>query len=273
MAACPAGSQGNRGEVKRLTSIVRRVAGRFLYAMGRRRIATIRAFHPEGCRFEIRDRVESFRVEGFGGEEEFVLMILDELRPGDTLYDIGACVGMVTIHAAKRGATVVAFEPDPGYAQRLATNLALNGTSVQVIRWAVSDTSGETILFTDGAGGVSPSLRQQGTRDRVTVRTHSIDAALKAGEIQPPEVVKIDIEGAEILALRGMSVLLSSPQAPRTIFLELHPDRLPDFGSSSHEVRAMLESAGYVLHYERVRKREIHAVFRKETETDARQWR
>lgn len=254
--------------MKRLTSIARRLMRQFLRAVRRPRIVTIRAFHPDGCSFEVRDSVEEFRVERFGGEEEFVRMILDEVRPGDTLYDVGACVGMVAIHAAKRGARVVAFEPDPGYGQRLATNLALNGISAQVIRWAVSDTAGEACLFTDGASGLSPSLRQAGKRGSVSVRTQSLDAALKAGEIPTPNVIKMDIEGAEILALRGMSNLLRSPQAPRAIFLELHPDMLRDFGSSSDEVRAMLGSAGYVPHYETARARQIHMVLRKATARD-----
>ncbi len=249
--------------MKRLTNLARRLARQLLRAVRRPRIVTIRAFHPDGCRFEVRDSVEEFRVERFGGEEEFVRMILDEVRPGDTLYDVGACVGMVAIHAAMRGATVVAFEPDPGYGQRLATNLALNGTGVQVVRWAVSDAAGEASLFTDGAGSASPSLRQKGMRGRVTVRTQSIDAALETGEIPTPHVIKMDIEGAEILALRGMSDLLRSPQAPRAIFLELHPDMLRDFGSSSDEVRAMLESAGYVPHHETARGDQIHLVLRK----------
>jgi FkbM family methyltransferase len=249
--------------VKRLTGIARRLAGRLLSTARGPRIVTIRAFHSEGCRFEVRDGVESFRVERFGGEEEFLRLILAEVRPGDTVYDVGACIGMVAIHAAKLGATVVAFEPDPGYRERLATNLALNGTSAQVIRWAVSENAGEASLYTDGAGSASPSLRQKGKRGRLTVRTQSIDAALKAGEIQPPDVIKMDIEGAEILALRGMSDLLRSPHSPRAIFLELHPDMLPDFGSSSDEVLAVLESAGYVLGHETARAGQIHLVFRK----------
>jgi FkbM family methyltransferase len=257
-----------RDRVKHLTSIARRLAGRFLGAVRGPRIVTIRAFHSEGCRFEVRDAVESFRVQRFGGEEEFLRSILDEVRPGDTVYDVGACIGMVTIHAAKRGATVVAFEPDPGYGQRLATNLALNGTSAQVIRWAVSESAGEASLFTDGAGSASPSLRQKGGRGHVTVETRSIDAALKAGELQPPDVIKMDIEGAEMLALRGMSNLLRSPHSPRAIFLELHPDILPDFGSSSDEVRAVLKAAGYVLDHETARGGQVHLVFRKAVAPD-----
>jgi FkbM family methyltransferase len=243
--------------------IAGRLARRLLGAVRGPRIVTLRTFHPDGCRFEIRDRVESFRVERFGGEEDFLRTILDEVRAGDTLYDVGACVGMVAIHAARRGASVVAFEPDPGYRQRLATNLALNRTAVQVVEWAVSDSAGEASLYTDGAGHASPSLRQKGKRGRVTVQTRSIDAALKAGEIQPPDVIKMDIEGAEILALRGMSELLRSPTAPRVIFLEVHSGMLPDFGSSPAEVRALLESSGYRLDYEIARGGQIHQIFRK----------
>jgi FkbM family methyltransferase len=249
--------------MRRLTDLARRVASRLLSRLRGPRIVTIRAFDPAGCRFEVRDAVESFRVERFGGEEEFLRQILDELRPGDTLFDVGACVGMVAIHAARRGANVVAFEPDPFYGGRLDTNLALNGTRVQVVRWAVSDGDGEATLFTDGAGGASPSLMQKGSRGKVTVKTRAIDGAVSSGELPAPSVVKLDIEGAEILALRGMQDLLTSPRAPRAIFLELHPDMLPAFGSSAEEVRALLASAGYAAEHEITRAGQIHFVYRK----------
>jgi len=228
------------------------------------RIVTIRTFVPEGCRFEITIPVEAFRVEQYGNEEEFTRLILEELREKDVLYDIGACVGLVTVHAAKKCVHVVAFEPDPGYRSRLETNVRLNSLdNVQIIGWAVSDVQGMVTLFTDGVEGLSPSLREVGKRGSVRVRSDTIDNALGRGEIPVPDVLKMDIEGAEILALRGMRNLLASERAPRAFFLELHPDYLPAFDSCPAEVLSFLESFGYREVYKDVRDAQVHYIYQK----------
>ena len=226
------------------------------------RIVTIKTFVPAGCQFEISTPVEAYRVECFGGEKIFTKKILSELTPSDVLFDIGACVGMVSVHAAKKGVHVVAFEPDPGYYSRLKTNLRLNGLDqVHVVPWAVSDKPGETVLYTDGVGGNSPSLRKVGDRGSVTVRTDTIDLALSRDEFPPPTVIKIDIEGAEILALRGLTRLLQSKTAPRAIFIETHPQFLPLFGSSEAEVMRLLESFRYIQKYKSQREGQMHYMY------------
>ena len=228
------------------------------------RISTVTAFIPEGCRFEISTTVEIFRVEQFGGEKEFTEMILSGLTSSDVLFDIGSCIGMIAVHAAKKGVRVVAFEPDPGYRSRLSSNLKLNGIeNVQIVDWAVSEEPGETKLYTEGMGGRSPSLRRSGWRRAVKVRTETIDHALERGELPRPTVLKLDIEGAEILALKGMKNLLQSDRAPETIFIETHPEFLPQFGSSESEVLTLLESWGYVSSYKNIRSGESHHVYKR----------
>lgn len=71
------------------------------------RIVTIRTFIPKGCRFEITVPMEAFRVQQYGDEEKFTRLVLEELRPTDVLYDVGACVGLVTVHAARKDGRVV----------------------------------------------------------------------------------------------------------------------------------------------------------------------
>jgi len=214
--------------------------------------------------FEVSTPMELYRVEGYGGEEAFTTMILEEVRAGDIVYDIGACVGLVSVHAAKKGATVYSFEPDPFYRSRLIINLNLNRLhKVKVIEWAVSDGDGEASLFTDGAGGLSPSLRKIGERGCVNVKTGSIENALSRGEILTPDIIKLDIEGAEILALRGMQQLLASSKGPRAVFLEVHPDFLKHFGSSEEEAEGVLLKSGYTLSYKTERSAQMHCIFRK----------
>lgn len=209
--------------------------------------------------------MEAFRVEQYGNEEKFTQLILRELLPSDVLYDIGACVGLVTVHAASKGARVVAFEPDPSYRSRLEYNLRLNKlTDVQIVEWAVSDTQGEAMLFTDGVEGWSPSFLKVGKHGSLKVHTDTIDRAIERRQIPEPDVVKLDIEGAEILALRGMRKLLGSERAPQTFFIEIHPDYLPSFDSCSAEVQSLLESFGYRKEYSDTRAAEIHCIYRRQ---------
>ena len=70
---------------------------------------------PGGCRFEVTNEVERFRVLEYGAEREFLERILRLLSPGDVLYDIGACVGMLSLHAAAMGVHVIALPNPPLY--------------------------------------------------------------------------------------------------------------------------------------------------------------
>ena len=227
---------------------------------------TLTNFVSEGCKFEVTTRVEESRVVSLGNEEEFIRLFLAEIQPGDVVFDVGSCVGLHALHAALRGARVVAFEPDPSYRSRLETNVRLNSLdNVQIIDWAVSNIQGVVNLFTDGVEGFSPSLREVDKRDSIRVRCDKIDDALKRCEIPIPDVVKIDIEGAEILALQGMQELLSSDAPPRTLFVEIHPDYLLGFDSSAEEVENLLKTFGYQQKYRVQRKNEVHCIYRKVT--------
>ena len=224
---------------------------------------------PDGCTFEITTPTESFRVEKFGDEKEFTQLILNEIHPSNVFFDIGACVGLVSVYAARKGANVIAFEPDLIYRSRLLKNLMLNDLhNVKIIEWAVSDEHGETYLYTEeNADGRSPSLRNDGNRKAVKVFTDTIDDALARNELPKPDILKMDIEGAEILALRGMKNLLDS-NPPRTIFIEIHPTFLPSFNSTADEVERLIESYGYRVDYKVIRSNTpevqcIHSRYRK----------
>ena len=68
--------------------------------------------------------------------------------------------------------------------------------------------------------------------------------------VSPPvDVVKLDIEGAELAALRGMSALLTGTQRPRALFLECNPELLERAGSSRDELLAWLEAHAYEVEW------------------------
>jgi FkbM family methyltransferase len=208
------------------------------------KIYTLSDLDPRGVSFEATNLVERARIVAHGDEPEYFGAMLAALRPEDVFYDIGANIGLVALHAASRCRTI-AFEPDPSFFARLTRNLRLNPTrSVDAHELAIGAENGTARLFTDGAGGNSPSLAHHGENDVVEVQVRTLDTL---SGLPAPTVLKLDIEGAEVLALRGARRMLSSPTAPRALFLELHDELLPAFGSSAEEVRSIVREAGYGL--------------------------
>src|SRR5690348_7695963 len=63
--------------------------------------------------FRCGNRVEYFRAVEFGGEAEALGAFLFLLRPDDVVWDVGASIGLLSVHAATAARNVVAFEPDP----------------------------------------------------------------------------------------------------------------------------------------------------------------
>jgi FkbM family methyltransferase len=161
-----------------------------------------------------------------------------ELRAGDLFVDVGANVGSYTLWACELGAQVVAIEPDPEFARMLRENLALNGFGAQVIEAALADRAG-TARITTG-GGVTNHLVLDatiaGTRE-VPVRTldEIVGDRVAAG-------VKIDVEGAEALVLRGAQRALSEG---RIRLLQMEWNSLTLTGETREETAAFLEGFGY----------------------------
>ncbi|MGI9098824.1 MAG: FkbM family methyltransferase [Solirubrobacteraceae bacterium] len=217
---------------------------------------------PAGMKFEATTVNERQRVVSCGDEPEYIREMLAVLRADDVLYDIGANVGLVALHAARTCRTV-AFEPDPSFLDRLQRNLQLNpSVSVDVRALAIGDRDGTVTLFTDGADGNSPSLvHQRGEKESVEVRARMLDTIVSEGALPSPTVLKLDIEGAEILALRGAKGLLHGPSAPRALFLEVHDSFLPAFGSCAEEVLEIVRGAGYgTVRYEARRAGQQHLI-------------
>ncbi len=226
------------------------------------KVITLTDFDRRGVRFEAIGVAELHRIVNRGYEPDYLGGMLSELRPTDVLYDIGANIGLVCLHAASRCRTV-AFEPDPGFHGRLRRNLELNpAMTVDVLRVAISDSDKPVTLFTDGSEGTSPSLiRQRGENDTVEVQGRTLDALVDDATLPAPTVLKLDIEGAEILALRGAERLLHGNAQPRLLFLEVHDSFLPGFGSSAEEVLTLVRGAGYgSVIYEATRADQRHLI-------------
>lgn len=170
------------------------------------------------------------------------------VRPGWVAYDVGANVGYVSLMLARsvgEVGRVFAFEALPQNVERLRRHVALNGldSRVAVVPRAVAATSGPVrfLLGPSGAMGKAEGSagRMGGHRESLEVPGISLDDFVYVEGNPPPQVIKMDIEGGEVLALRGMRRLLAA-QKP-LILLELH-------GHEAAEVAwETLTGAGYTL--------------------------
>lgn len=172
------------------------------------------------------------------------------LRPGDTFIDVGANIGYHTIQAARRvGPTgrVLAFEPNPAVRERLLANIALNALhSVAVFPMALSDRAGTAQFHLDAAGNTgSGSLRRNPNSGAlIEVEVDTLDAVLARMNIDAVAAIKIDIEGAELLALQGMRNLLERAAAP-VVICEISEGILTKLGHSSTALMAFMTSCGF----------------------------
>ena len=142
------------------------------------------------------------------------------IQPGAVVYDIGANVGYYSLLASELvGAKgkVVAFEPLPRNLVFINQHVALNHLgNVTVIDAAVSDASGEA-YFNLGASSAMGHLAESG---EITVKKVCLDEMLAEGSLQPPDYMKVDVEGAEFEVLKGARKLLERYRP--MLFLDTH---------------------------------------------------
>ena len=194
------------------------------------------------------DSEEVGRAIYFRGLPDYSEMIFMKryLRAGDRFVDGGAHVGMYTLFASYlvgAGGAVDAFEPAPLEAERLLENIALNQLgNVRVHQAALGDRPGLVSFTTHrGAGNRiqrKDDLRQPGRTVRMTTLDEALTGAYTMG--------KLDLEGAELLALSGADEHLASKNPP-VWMIELVDRFLRRFGGSALEVVERLTKRGYEL--------------------------
>jgi FkbM family methyltransferase len=183
-------------------------------------------------------------------ETETTQLIMNLVKPGSFVIDIGAHVGYYTLITAGltgESGKVLAFEPDPTNHSLLLSNIELNGfQNIAVVNKAVSDRTGAGILFQTKLDSGRHSTYQHDIplAGTVDIETVSLDDILKEQGNPKVDLIKIDVEGAELDVWRGMSKLLAGNDAPK-IIIEYHPMLLQGAGVDPVQFAGQIFSEGF----------------------------
>jgi FkbM family methyltransferase len=151
------------------------------------------------------------------------------VKPGMIVYDVGANIGYISLILASRvgeEGKVFAFEALPNNIERWRANVILNGLSdrMHLFSGAVSSQSTPVRFLVHASGGMGKAVGSAG-RDNsflkeIEVPGISLDDFLFSMGNPPPQLIKMDIEGGEVLALPGMQRLLKENHP--ILLMELH---------------------------------------------------
>jgi FkbM family methyltransferase len=167
------------------------------------------------------------------------------VRPGMTCLDVGANVGAVTRYLAGLvgpEGMVLAFEPAPENFAILSRRRW--GPNVRLVEAAAGATTGEAALFVSDDLNVDHRMyASTEPRARVPVRQVRLDEAVAGRSV---DFVKMDIQGYELEALRGMTGILARP-TPMVMILEFWPWGLRQAGESPEALLRFLADAGFTV--------------------------
>jgi FkbM family methyltransferase len=165
-----------------------------------------------------------------------VLDFIDAIPSGGVLYDCGACEGRFSLYAGLKGITCISFEPEAKNFQAFTDNIALNGgaehSHIRAFKYAIGERSGTASLqiAQPWPGGHQKVLSGSPGRsdlnfnftDQEVVGVVSLDTFITEKNLPLPTHMKIDVDGSEMLLLKGAGATLSSPVC-RDLMFELNP--------------------------------------------------
>ncbi len=193
----------------------------------------------------------------FGYYARDILSALRKLiRPGMTFLDVGANIGEVSLFAAKRvgkDGRVIAFEPIASICQSFRGNISANGfANVTLLEMGAADFVGEASIFVQperfadgshhrGLGTMYPSSSRNHLVD--TIRVTTIDTVVAELGLSRIDIIKMDVEGAELAALRGAVGTIA--RFKPIIAMEIGEETCRSAGYAPGDALTLLASIGY----------------------------
>lgn len=182
-------------------------------------------------------------------EKELGDLIKKVVKPGDVFVDIGANIGYFSLLSANYQPTakIISIEPAKTVYEKLKENISVNNfKNIIAINSAVGEISEEKELFISGSDNLGMSSFMQpenysGKKEKVPVI--KLDDWFKTCELTKIDLVKLDVEGSELAALKGMKDILENYQP--LIIVEINPGTLSLFGLEPTDIFTFLYQLNY----------------------------
>jgi FkbM family methyltransferase len=207
-------------------------------------------------------------------EREFIENILRRIEPNDVIFDIGSEQGEFSALLAKETPNVHLFEPTPEMWANLNGIFKANELpEPHCFHGFVSDKTSESVKYGQGFEPCGGEIQHESMFsviiERLEIQNTTIDDYVTATKCVP-NIIMMDIEGAEVLAVKGAQATLS--QFSPTIYVSLHPDIFIErFGVTQPELFDLMSKYGYswtFLHYDH----ECHWRFDKLERLQTKNW-
>ncbi len=198
------------------------------------------------------------RVRNISHESSLLEALVERTRHDDVFWDIGACVGIHTFVMSQfvPYGSVVAFEPMPSNRGILSDNKSINNCdNVTICREALADKTGMKSFAIRESVQAGYGRHSFVTGDYDSIKKILIDVETgesilnKLDDIQRPNVVKIDVEGAGPLVIEGMKDILQSDECHTVVFETHEPNDIQpsheDYGYTESEFVELIEKCGF----------------------------
>jgi len=189
---------------------------------------------------------------GFGDFEPDLQRALTRmLRPGATFIDCGANAGFFSVFAndmLQGNGTVVAIEANPRLLEELNRNLEANSIPPPAIHRAIASRKGIVDFFVpsrvDVLGGMRPTaVIRDDEMSRISVPASTLDEIVAELGLERVDVVKIDIEGAELEALRSAEGTIERDRP--VLLVEYNPTNWKQYGARHEDLEALCDRCRY----------------------------
>ena len=205
-------------------------------------------------------------------EEMETELFKKEIKPGDVILDIGANSGYYTLIAAKmvgEKGKVFAFEPDPNNFSLLSKNVKINNyNNVIIVKEAVSDKNGQCRLYlyeedvhnkiNDSSDKFSKRYDDENKRKFIEIKTNRLDDYFK-GYDREINFIKMDIEGSEGLAIKGMTSLFKK-NGTKKMIVEFYPHLIREYGLNPAESLDTLVKSGFKVYEVDNKTKEVNLI-------------